>query len=197
MSESANTIAKRKVSTAHRITVCAQKLTDQHGFDGFTMDELAEVAGVSRRTLFNYFPGKLDAVIGPGPALGEEVLAVFRAGGPHGDFFADIKVLIAELVEVKGFDRDEAEVARRIVRTNPRLLVAVHERFHAVSEMFADAILDREGQEFGKARAQLLIAVLACLFDVALDDVLGDPMGERQLDAAYFEALDSLRELLS
>src|SRR3546814_20313093 len=96
------------------------------------MDELAEAAEVSRRTLFNYFPGKLDAVLGPGPELGNSHLETFQAGGPTGEFLEDIKVLISELVEVKGFDRAEAEVPRRIFKTNPRLLLAVHDRFHAV-----------------------------------------------------------------
>ncbi|NYG59473.1 AcrR family transcriptional regulator [Nocardioides daedukensis] len=197
MSESANTLEKRKVSTTHRITICAQKLTDQRGFDGFTMDELAEAAQVSRRTLFNYFPGKLDAVLGPGPELPDQVIETFRAGGPNGDFIADIKVLIAAMVDIKGFDRDEALVARRIFKTNPRLLLAVHERFHAVTELFTDLILDREGQDFGRHRARILINVLACLFDVALEDVLSDTTGRRELDAAYFEAFDTLRGVLS
>lgn len=187
----------RKVTTGHRITVCAQRLTDQFGFDGFTMDELAEAAGVSRRTLFNYFPGKLDAVLGPGPELADGVLDTFRAGGPSGHLLTDIKALIAELVEVKGFDRDEAEVTRRIFKTNPRLLAAVHDRFHAISAVFSDAMLDREGPEFGKARARVLITVLAALFDVAIDEVLARPAGERDLSDAYFEALDALRGLLA
>src|SRR3546814_4951087 len=81
------------------------------------MDELAEAAEVSRRTLFNYFPGKLDAVLGPGPELGNSHLETFQAGGPTGEFLQDTKVLISELVEVKGFDRAEAEATRRIFRS--------------------------------------------------------------------------------
>ena len=36
----------------------------EHGLDGFTMEQLAERVGVSRRTLFYYFPAKDDAVLG-------------------------------------------------------------------------------------------------------------------------------------
>ncbi|MDP3890466.1 TetR family transcriptional regulator, partial [Nocardioides sp.] len=75
----------RRHATAHRITQRAQELTLEHGLDGFTMDELADAADVSRRTLFNYFPGKIDAVLGAIPQIDPELLAVFRAGGPHGD----------------------------------------------------------------------------------------------------------------
>ena len=42
-----------------------ERLADDRGFDGFTMDELAAAAAVSRRTLFNHVSGKLEAVLGP------------------------------------------------------------------------------------------------------------------------------------
>lgn len=55
---------KQRAATAARIVRSARRLADQHGVDGFTLDDLAEAAGVSRRTLFNYFPTKYDAVLG-------------------------------------------------------------------------------------------------------------------------------------
>src|SRR5262245_25184889 len=80
----------RKSSTARRITVFAQRLTDERGFDGFTMDDLAGAAGLSRRTLFNYFPSKADAVLGAGPELDDEFIQEFRVGGPTGDLVEDL-----------------------------------------------------------------------------------------------------------
>ena len=69
VSESATGLRElKKVETTRRITLCAQRLTDERGLDGFTMDDLAEAAEVSRRTLFNYFPGKVDAVLGAAPS---------------------------------------------------------------------------------------------------------------------------------
>ena len=47
----------RRERTLAMIVQRARELTDRHGLDGFTMDDLAEAAGVSRRTLFNYVPG--------------------------------------------------------------------------------------------------------------------------------------------
>jgi len=82
MSRSATTRSGRRQETSYRISQCAQRLTEDRGLDGFTMDELAEAAGVSRRTLFNYFPGKVDAVLGEAPHISEEALAEFRARDP-------------------------------------------------------------------------------------------------------------------
>ena len=63
----------------------ALELFAAKGYDDTTLDEIAAAAGVSKRTLFNYFPGKLDAVLGPVPVLPEDPLDTFRAGGPHHD----------------------------------------------------------------------------------------------------------------
>lgn len=199
MDESATGLALRKIATAHRITVCAQRLADQHGFDGFTMDELAEAAEVSRRTLFNYFPGKLDAVLGPAPDIegAPELFEEFRSGGPTGDLCTDVGALVSRVIDVKQFTRDEAEVARRVIKSTPRLLAAVHERFDEITQAFTTLLLDREGQQFGTARARLLVCLLASLYDYALTDVLEDDTGQRTMSEAFLEAMHTARTLLS
>lgn len=53
--------AKRR-TTAHTLSHTAFELTRTHGLDGFTLEELAEHAGVSRRTFANYFSCKEEAV---------------------------------------------------------------------------------------------------------------------------------------
>ncbi|MBD2763208.1 TetR/AcrR family transcriptional regulator [Kocuria sp. cx-116] len=43
------------------IVMAAGELTDRHGIQGFTVDDLAAKAGVSRRTIFNHFSSAEDA----------------------------------------------------------------------------------------------------------------------------------------
>ena len=106
---------ERKVRTSDRITVCAQKLTDERGLDGFTMDDLAEAAEVSRRTLFNYFPGKIDAVLGVFPVLDQQAVAVFCAGGPHQDLVQDLRALVLPLLRTEMMEREILGRGRRIM----------------------------------------------------------------------------------
>ncbi|MGN0042882.1 TetR/AcrR family transcriptional regulator [Rhodococcus sp. (in: high G+C Gram-positive bacteria)] len=63
----------------------ARTLTARRGLAGFTVEELCEHVGVSRRTFFNYFASKEDAVLGnPPAALTPEDRDEFVAGGrPH------------------------------------------------------------------------------------------------------------------
>ena len=65
------------------------------------MDELADAAEVSRRTLFNYFPSKTDAVLGEHPEIPEADLATFVAGGPHGNLVHDVAELARIALEAK------------------------------------------------------------------------------------------------
>src|SRR3954466_1769583 len=52
-------VSKFKRATSREAIVdAAERLFVQGGFGGVSMDDLAEAAGVARRTLYNQFPGK-------------------------------------------------------------------------------------------------------------------------------------------
>src|SRR6478735_6808726 len=55
---------RRMAQTRQALTTHARELTAERGLHGFTIDELCEHVGVSRRTFFNYFDAKEHAVIG-------------------------------------------------------------------------------------------------------------------------------------
>lgn len=195
MTESATMRERRRQETEHRITVCAQRLADERGLDGFTMDELAAAADVSRRTLFNYFPSKLDAVLGNPPELPPEVLATFYAGGPHGHIVDDLGELALVLLSSKVLDREEMSRARRLIVGEPRLIAAAHERFETLAAEFVDMILAREGQEYGAERARLLVRLFVAIFDGCLPSFETDD--GRELGEVYLDHLRMARELLA
>lgn len=53
---------QRKSQTRDALTAAAIDLLARHGIEGVTADRIAEAAGVSRRTLFNYFPRVEDVL---------------------------------------------------------------------------------------------------------------------------------------
>lgn len=186
---------QRKLVTSERITLCAQVLADEHGLDGFTMDELATAADVSRRTLFNHFPGKVDAVLGPRVSLDEDAVAVFRDGGPDHDLLRDLRTLVLPLFETKAMDREVLQRRRRILIANPRLIVAVHEFYEKLSAEVVGHIAVREGPAFAARRAQVAVKLLAALFDSALESFLGDTRN-RTITFHFDECLRTARSLL-
>ena len=167
--------AEKQALTRVRIVRCAQRLCLNAGFDGFTMDELAEAAEVSRRTLFNYFPSKVDAVLGAAeapdlasPGL-QEVADRFRAGGPHGRLGDDLAELARHLLATQVIDRESARLRRTVLTSSPRLLGVIHERFETLAEQIVGLVLEREGPDFGPVRARLAVGVLVAVFDSAME----------------------------
>lgn len=119
----------------------ARALATEHGSDGFTIDQVAARAGVSRRTVFNHFAGleqllvavcerlldetttelldevdsRIAALEAPGrsaPAGGEVLVAV--AGAARG---VDLPTAIASIHRVLGAPAPDDERAQHIART--------------------------------------------------------------------------------
>lgn len=52
----------KKVGTRAALIRCALQLAEDRGYAGFTIADLVEMAGVSRRTFSNYFTGKAECL---------------------------------------------------------------------------------------------------------------------------------------
>ncbi|MEE4025492.1 TetR family transcriptional regulator [Gordonia sp. PKS22-38] len=193
MSERAMSASRQR--TAAAIVDCAQSLAEERGLDGFTMDEVAECAGVSRRTLFNYFPGKIDAVLGSPTAPNPERLVEFRAGGPTGRLSVDIKTVITNLLDSKDADPADLDRVRRLVASDARLHKALHDKFARFAEFLADAVRAREGADFGELRARGAATATLSLFDLALEAYIESP--EISLADHYVTAFDGAAALFA
>lgn len=195
MADSATSRELTRTRTGHRISTSARRLTLERGFDGFTVAELAAESGVSRRTLFNYFPSKLDAVLGTAACVSPADLVVFTGGGPYGDLVEDLGVLAKPLLEEKALDQEYLDLGRRVLCFSPRVAAAAHQRFEEFAGQFVTLILEREGEQFGAARARLLVALLVAIYDAALSTQLAEP-GDRTLAEHYDHMLHTARQLL-
>jgi len=166
--EDARTIRRRQA--ARRVTLCAQRLAVERGYEEFTLDELAQEAGVSRRTLFNYFPGKLEAVLGNPPQLPLEDVEAFLEGRPSGNLMHDLSVLVLGLLRDHHLTRDEWVTTRRCFERNPRLLVASMGKFRACTSAAQQLIAKREGVPADSARARISVGILVGLFDLSINE---------------------------
>ena len=197
MSQSAPTVREAKrLATGRRIADQALELTARHGLEGWTMEDLAEAADVSRRTLFNYFPAKVDAIIGPVPVINPDAAAAFVAGRPHGRLVDDLRELARAILDEEDFDPATVQRRRDVLIANPRLLVTVHERFEQVTGELVDQILTREGPGFTRARARLLVRLLVAVFDACLVEVAEAP-SDRSIAEMYDAAVTEARTLLA
>ncbi|GAA4120335.1 TetR family transcriptional regulator [Knoellia locipacati] len=174
----AQSAISRREQTSRVITRCAQDLAIEHGFDGFTLDDLAERAGVSRRTLFNYFPGKEAAVLGVPAALDTDVLRTFVAGGTTdangGRLLEDLAALVVSTYTREDPDRADWHRVHALFERNPRLIAVAKERFDALVSDVRVAAEEREGLPAGHPRARVAVAIIAGIFHDSLARFLAD-----------------------
>jgi AcrR family transcriptional regulator len=70
---------RKKRETREAITRAAWKLFNRRGFDAVTVADIAAEAGVSEKTVFNYFPAKEDLVFGAGMERTAKLVEAVRA----------------------------------------------------------------------------------------------------------------------
>ncbi len=185
----------KRSRTSHHITMCARQLAIEHGYDDYTLDQLAEAAGVSRRTLFNYFPSKLDAVLGTIPRIPHDEAEAFLHGGPTGVLMRDLSRLVLQMLEDKEVTRQEWLLSRECLGRNPKLLAHSRTKFRESVDAAKQLIAKREGVDPSSPRASVSIGLLVGLFDVTIDQFV-EPGQTRSLGDIYMDNLNLAGQLL-
>ena len=142
VSESAS---RRRSARACQIHDVAQELTLEHGYHGWTLADLAERVGVSRRTLFNHVESKEQAVLGPRPVVDEDALVLFRQGGPTGRVLHDAVHLAMSLISANEPGPADLRRFQRVLLSDPALAEAA---MRGLAEVLEDLVLrsaDRPG----------------------------------------------------
>ncbi|UBU18582.1 TetR family transcriptional regulator [Nonomuraea gerenzanensis] len=107
-------------SISHRLAEAAVTLFDENGYDETTVDDIANLAGVSRSTFFRYYRSKEDAIFPDHDALLARIDARLRASTAGTAIVAitdAVRIVLAHYV-------DDAEVSLRryrLVRKVPAL----------------------------------------------------------------------------
>lgn len=173
--------------TRAAIRAAALALTRERGYAAMTVDDVAALAGVSRRTVFNHFSSKADLlVVGlepPAPA----VVEAFVNGS--GSLLGDLGALLASGAETVESERGWLLSFPEIVRDNPEVERAVHERLRIVAQSLAEAAGRRLGAEPDDPRTRAVVALAMAIQRSSLDLWCGrsHPWEERREVAARTE----------
>ncbi len=111
--------ARKKEATREAVIDAAYALFLARGFDRVTIDEIADGAGISRRTYFRYFPTKEDVVF---PRQADRLVA-FRAllaTSPSG--IEGVRTACLATAESFAADRSEFLAQGRIIATSQALI---------------------------------------------------------------------------
>jgi AcrR family transcriptional regulator len=124
----------------------ARDLTAERGFTGFTIEELCEEVGISRRTFFNYFPSKEDAVIGrPEDGLEGDAIDEFVANRNHTLLLDDLVRLGVGHMVAAGLTPAHVVTFKTIIRREPQLLASILDVGNKRDVLLAAIVARREG----------------------------------------------------
>ena len=184
------------------ITEHARKLTAAHGLAGFTIEDVCEPAGISRRTFFNYFASKEAAVIGTAPdAFENDAMCRFMAGGKADGTLSP--TLLDDIVEVAIESLDEIfDIAgtithvHEIIAREPAFLAKFISDSKQFQQQFAEYIARREGIASSDPRLHLLIQLVSGLVHSTAHEFFSRG-GTGSIGPALRKALALSRELFA
>ena len=153
--------------TRAAIRAAALTLTRERGYAAMTVDDVAALAGVSRRTVFNHFASKADLlVVGLEPPVPAVVEAFVNGSG---SLLEDLGTLLASGAESVESERGWLLSFPEIVRDNPEVERAVHERLRIVAQSLAEAAARRLGTEPDDPRPRAVVALAMAIQRSSLD----------------------------
>lgn len=163
---------QRKRDTIRALTSVARRWTVERGFAAFTIEELCAEAGVSRRTFFNYFESKENAVFGIAviDSRQEELEDAFATA--EGDLLDDFVELTIGRFTL--FDPVEhATELFAVIEQEPRLLKAAFEQ-QEKHERRDVALVARRLDDTADAqlRAQVLVQSVGALVRLCMEQLL-------------------------
>lgn len=130
---------RKKVETWTAIHEAAASLAHDRGLEQATVEAIAESAGVSPRTFFNYFPAKEDAVLG----FHEPVLDPGEAAKLTGaeDFLGQVALVLVAVVRSAIRDTDTAR-RRELLQRHPQLFARHMEYMAKAEALVCQAVTD-------------------------------------------------------
>jgi AcrR family transcriptional regulator len=159
---------RKKLATRRSLRRTAFELAAERGFSNVTVDDIAEAAGVSTRTFFNYFPSKEAALFGSEPeqldALRERIAHAVPGESAldalHAAVACDAQEVAAELAELGG---DPASWWRRAkeAHADPHLRAARAAQMALVERAITDGLAQRLGTDPERDPYPALLAATA------------------------------------
>jgi len=187
-------VARWEPDARGRLERAALELYSEQGFDQTTVAEIAERAGLTKRTFFNHFADKPEVLFWGHEVL-REVYETSIADAPASA--TPLDVLAAALQAAAALHEPRPELIRRrhvVIAAHP----ALQEREHLKRATVADTItsaLHRRGID--EPTARLLGEIGPAVFKVAYDRWVADAAYDGRLGELVADALASLAEVVT
>jgi AcrR family transcriptional regulator len=160
---------RKKLATRHALHEAALRLVAERGLDAVSVDDIAERADVSPRTFFNYFPSKVDAVVGLDPAAPQELFEAFTSRPVTESPIEAMRAVHQQRAAEMAEDLELWPLRMQVIDTHPVLVHRLIAGFGESERVLAEAIAERTGTRVGvDVYPTLLASVQACVMRTAL-----------------------------
>lgn len=138
---------RKKRERGQALRRAAIELTLENGYSNVTVEDICARCNVSRRTFFNYFKSKEEALLGRDDTVFDDEdqpdIEAFEAGGPSGRLLADLQHLLASVVRTRLDKREEMHQYHRMMKQDPSLVQAQMARMGNNERLFREMIQRR------------------------------------------------------
>lgn len=185
---------RKKAETRKALSSAALRLALEHGPEGVTVEAIAEAAGVSPRTFFNYFPSKDDAIVDIAPSEPSQLLAdlVERpADEPPLEALRQVALAAADRLTDSA---DEMWARYELSQAHEPLAMRRSARYAAIERSLAEEIARRTGFDVDRHPYPALVATAAMRAIMVAVSVWNEQGRTRPLRDVIDEAFDHLAD---
>jgi AcrR family transcriptional regulator len=183
---------RKKQRTRETIARVALQLFAERGYDKTTLDDIAEAADVSKRTIFAYYQSKEDILFCDDSAVYEKIEQTLKQRPPG----ATTVDAIREFLSASGPPDDQAMLRKRIICTDEDLRLGERARFARVEELLAESIARDLGAGPDDIRPLLIAASVTAAFNAARDRLHARSSSEAITHEDALAILDQVVEFL-
>jgi AcrR family transcriptional regulator len=151
------------------LSAAAEQLFLARGFDETTVEQIAQAAGVSRRTFFRYYESKEAVMVERSEGLAELLLDELAARPAHEPPLLAIRNALVPAVQAGLAERDLIRFTIRLLRETSALRRAMMEHRNRLEERIAALMAGRLGLPLDDDTPMLLAFITRALHDTAFN----------------------------
>ncbi|MFD2474459.1 acyl-CoA-like ligand-binding transcription factor [Amycolatopsis silviterrae] len=201
MTERPNLRDRRRHETRVDISWAAVRLTVERGLSNVTIEEIAREAGVSPRTVNNYFSSKAEAIVARHQDRARGIADHLRARPAEEPLWTALREASLRQLDVDRGDAPEGApdpqwtAGVRVMIAEPALAGEFLKANAAAEEALAEAIAERLGAEASDLRVQLIATTAGGVLRAVIQEWLHASPPKDLADVVH-EAFDTLADVL-
>lgn len=180
---------RKRAETHARIQAAALELFLRQGFEATTLDQIAEAADVSRRSLFHYFASKEEMVLSAKADIAPLIRDAVAARPADEPLLAMAEQALIDMA--RHFQTPEAKAIARLIHDTPALAAWDAAKHDALERLLAEALAARKGLPLDDAELRVTALAAVAILRHATEAWLAsdDRRGPEVFGKAAFQAL--------